>query len=80
VTSPAADADGYLWFFGRKKQVIVHDGSQHQPLRGRGRPWSTTPAVALAGAVGVHDTLHGENVRAYVTLAPRTARSLQRPT
>ena len=22
-----ADEDGYLWFFGRKKQVIVHDGS-----------------------------------------------------
>jgi long-chain acyl-CoA synthetase len=33
-----ADEDGYLWFFGRKKQVIVHDA------------------------------VHGENVRAYVTL------------
>jgi acyl-coenzyme A synthetase/AMP-(fatty) acid ligase len=27
------------------------------------------PAVAPAAAVGVHDTVHGENVRAYVTLA-----------
>ena len=26
------------------------------------------PAVDLAGAVGVHDEVHGENVRAYVTL------------
>jgi long-chain acyl-CoA synthetase len=26
-----ADADGYLWFFGRKKQVIVHDGSNISP-------------------------------------------------
>jgi len=26
------------------------------------------PAIALAGAVGVHDEVHGENVRAYVTL------------
>ncbi len=27
-----ADEDGYLWFFGRKKQVIVHDGSNVSPL------------------------------------------------
>ena len=27
------------------------------------------PRVALAGVVGVDDALHGENVRAYVTLA-----------
>jgi acyl-CoA synthetase (AMP-forming)/AMP-acid ligase II len=39
-----ADEHGYLWFFGRKKQVIVHDGSN------------------------IHDEVHGENVRAYVTL------------
>jgi long-chain acyl-CoA synthetase len=26
------------------------------------------PAVSPAGAVGVHDEVHGENVRAYVTL------------
>jgi long-chain acyl-CoA synthetase len=25
------DEDGYLWFFGRKKQVIVHDGSNISP-------------------------------------------------
>lgn len=22
------DADGYLWFHGRKKQIIVHDAAQ----------------------------------------------------
>jgi acyl-CoA synthetase (AMP-forming)/AMP-acid ligase II len=63
-----ADADGYLWFFGRKKQVIVHDGSNISPYEVEGA-LVDHPAVALAGAVGVHDTLHGENVRAYVTLA-----------
>ena len=26
-----ADEDGYLWFFGRKKQMIVHDGSNISP-------------------------------------------------
>jgi acyl-CoA synthetase (AMP-forming)/AMP-acid ligase II len=63
-----ADADGYLWFFGRKKQVIVHDGSNISPYEVEGALLDH-PSVALAGAVGVHDTVHGENVRAYVTLA-----------
>ncbi len=61
------DADGYLWFFGRKKQVIVHDGSNISPYEVEGA-LVEHPAIALAGAVGVHDTTHGENVRAYVTL------------
>jgi long-chain acyl-CoA synthetase len=62
-----ADDDGYLWFFGRKKQVIVHDGSNISPLEIEGA-LVEHPAIALAGVVGVHDTVHGENVRAYVTL------------
>jgi acyl-CoA synthetase (AMP-forming)/AMP-acid ligase II len=62
-----ADADGYLWFFGRKKQVIVHDGSNISPLEVEGA-LVEHPAIALAGVVGIHDTTHGENVRAYVTL------------
>ncbi len=63
-----ADEDGYLWFFGRKKQVIVHDGSNISPYEVEGA-LVEHPSVALAGAVGVHDSVHGENVRAYVTLA-----------
>jgi len=62
-----ADEDGYLWFFGRKKQVIVHDGSNISPYEVEGA-LVEHPAVALAGTVGVHDAVHGENVRAYVTL------------
>jgi acyl-CoA synthetase (AMP-forming)/AMP-acid ligase II len=62
-----ADEDGYLWFFGRKKQVIVHDGSNISPLEVESA-LTEHPSVALAGVVGVHDTVHGENVRAYVTL------------
>jgi len=62
-----ADGDGYLWFFGRKKQVIVHDGSNISPYEVEGA-LVEHPAVELAGVVGVHDTVHGENVRAYVTL------------
>ena len=62
-----ADQDGYLWFFGRKKQVIVHDGSNVSPLEVEGA-LVEHPAIDLAGVVGVHDEVHGENVRAYVTL------------
>jgi long-chain acyl-CoA synthetase len=68
-----ADEDGYLWFFGRKKQVIVHDGSNVSPLEVEGALMEH-PAVALAGVVGVHDVVHGENVRAYVTLRPDAPR------
>jgi acyl-coenzyme A synthetase/AMP-(fatty) acid ligase len=62
-----ADEDGYLWLFGRKKQVIVHDGSNVSPLEVEGA-LVEHPAVDLAGVVGVHDEVHGENVRAYITL------------
>jgi long-chain acyl-CoA synthetase len=62
-----ADGEGYLWFFGRKKQVIVHDGSNISPYEVEGA-LNEHPAVALAGAVGIHDEVHGENVRVYVTL------------
>jgi long-chain acyl-CoA synthetase len=68
-----ADGEGYLWFFGRKKQVIVHDGSNISPYEVEGALLDH-PAIALAGAVGVHDEVHGENVRAYVTLAEGASR------
>ena len=68
-----ADEDGYLWFFGRKKQVIVHDGSNISPLEVEGA-LVEHPAIALAGVVGIHDAVHGENVRAYVTLRPGAER------
>ena len=68
-----ADEDGYLWFFGRKKQVIVHDGSNISPLEVESA-LTEHPAIALAGVVGIHDAVHGESVRAYVTLRPGAAR------
>lgn len=61
------DDEDYLWFFGRKKQIIVHDGSNISPLEVEGA-LVEHPSVALAGVVGIHDTMHGENVRAYVTI------------
>ncbi|HEX4530367.1 MAG TPA: class I adenylate-forming enzyme family protein [Acidimicrobiia bacterium] len=62
-----ADDDGYLWFFGRKKQIIVHDGSNISPMEVEGA-LAEHPAVSLVGVVGIRDAVHGENVRAYVTV------------
>jgi long-chain acyl-CoA synthetase len=59
------DDDGCLWFFGRKKQIIVHDGSNISPQEVE-NALAEHPSVALAGAVGVHHDVHGEHVRAYV--------------
>jgi len=64
-----ADEDGYLWFHGRKKQIIIHDGSNICPQEVEAALLEHD-AVANAGVVGVQSPLHGENVRAYVTLDP----------
>jgi acyl-coenzyme A synthetase/AMP-(fatty) acid ligase len=68
-----ADDDGYFWFRGRRKQIIVHDGSNICPQEVEGA-LLTYPAVDSAGVVGVHDLMHGETVRAYITLRQGTAR------
>jgi acyl-CoA synthetase (AMP-forming)/AMP-acid ligase II len=64
-----ADEEGYLTFCGRKKQLIVHDGSNISPQEVEDALLQHA-AVAIAGVVGVRDLVHGENVRAYVTLRP----------
>lgn len=71
----AADEQNYLWFHGRKKQIIVHDGSNICPQEVEDSLLEH-PAVASAGVVGIHDLIHGENVRAYVTFRP----DVRRPT
>jgi acyl-coenzyme A synthetase/AMP-(fatty) acid ligase len=69
----AADEQVYLWFRGRKKQIIVHDGSNICPQEVEDSLLEHT-AVASAGVVGIHDLIHGETVRAYVVLRPEVAR------
>ncbi len=68
-----ADQDGYLWFCGRKKQIIVHDGSNIAPQEVEDALLDH-PSVEAVGVIGVHDLLHGENVRAYVELKQDAAK------
>jgi len=61
------DDEGYFSFCGRKKQIIVHNGSNICPQEVEGALLEH-PSVASAGVIGIHDLVHGENVRAYITL------------
>lgn len=69
----SADDDGYLRFTGRKKQIIIHDGSNISPQEIE-ETLQAHVTVADVGVVGVRDLVHGENVRAYVTLKPGATR------
>jgi acyl-coenzyme A synthetase/AMP-(fatty) acid ligase len=68
-----ADDDQYLWFRGRKKQIIVHDGSNIAPQEVEDALLEH-PAIENAGVIGIHDVVHGETVRAYITLRPGAPR------
>ena len=68
-----ADEDGYLYFCGRRKQIIVHDGSNITPQLVEGA-LVEHPSIDSAGVVGIHDLVHGENVRAYVAVRAGVAR------
>jgi acyl-CoA synthetase (AMP-forming)/AMP-acid ligase II len=65
----AIDSDGYVWFRGRKKQIIIHDGSNICPQEVE-ESLLEHEAVESAVVIGVHDLVHGENVRAYITWRP----------
>lgn len=59
------DCDGYLWFMGRKKDVIVRGGSNVSPLEVESA-LSDHPAVAESCVIGVPDPQWGQVVHAYV--------------
>jgi long-chain acyl-CoA synthetase len=67
----SVDADGYFWFHGRQKQIIIHDGSNICPQEVEAALLEHD-AVTSAGVVGVQSRMHGENVRAYITLETGT--------
>ncbi|OGR05623.1 MAG: hypothetical protein A3K23_01035 [Desulfobacca sp. RBG_16_58_9] len=74
------DEDGYYWFVGRKKNIIIRGGSNISP-REVEEVLFRHPAVKDACVVGKPDPAWGQTVKAYVSfkenLAPPTARDLQ---
>jgi long-chain acyl-CoA synthetase len=63
------DADGYLWFEGRKKEIVVRDGSSMSPQEIEEVLYNH-PAVLEVAVIGVPDPLpaRGEQVFAFVRL------------
>ena len=63
------DSDGYYWFRGRLKQIIVRAGSNISPQEVEEALYQH-PAVFEAGVVGKPDPVYGETVAAFVSLRP----------
>ena len=59
------DAEGYYWFAGRKKELIIRGGSNISPQEVEAVLYQH-PAVAEAGVIGISDETWGEVVVAYV--------------
>jgi len=62
-----SDEDGYFWFVGRKKEIIIRGGSNISPLEVEDAI-DENPAVLRSGVVGVPDAHFGQIVVAYVVL------------
>jgi long-chain acyl-CoA synthetase len=61
------DEDGFFWFAGRSKDIIIRGGSNISPGEVEDVLYAH-PAVYEAGVVGVPCAEMGQRVRAYVTL------------
>jgi long-chain acyl-CoA synthetase len=63
------DADGYLWFEGRKKEIIIRDGLNISPQDVEKAIYDH-PAVLEVAVIGMPDPIgaHGERLLAFVTV------------
>ena len=61
------DADGYYWFRGRKKEIVIRAGSNISPQEVEEALYRH-PAVLEVGVVGQPDSIYGEIVVAFVVL------------
>jgi long-chain acyl-CoA synthetase len=61
------DADGYFWFEGRVKQIIIRGGSNISPQEVEEALYHHL-AVLEAGVIGMPDSVHNERVIAFVAL------------
>src|SRR6185312_10912128 len=63
------DDDGFYWFMGRSKDIIIRGGSNISPGEVEDVLY-THPAVYEVGVVGLPDRELGERVVAHVSLKP----------
>jgi len=63
----SCDADGYYWFRGRKKEIIIRAGSNISPQEVEEALYRHA-AVGEVGVVGQPDPVYGEIVTAFVVL------------
>ena len=68
------DGDGYYWFQGRKKEIIIRGGSNISPQEVEEALYQH-PSVMEVGVVGVPDPILGERVIAFVAVRPTDAPS-----
>jgi long-chain acyl-CoA synthetase len=61
------DGDGFFWFDGRVKQIIVRGGSNISPQEVEEALYGH-PAVLEAGVIGLPSSVHGEIVIAFVAV------------
>jgi long-chain acyl-CoA synthetase len=63
------DEDGYFWITDRKKDIIIKGGENISPRKVE-EVLYTHPKVSEAAVVGVKDAKYGENIKAFIVLAP----------
>ena len=61
--------DGYLWFVGRQKEIIVTGGSNVSPQEVEAVLFQH-PEVREVGVIGIADRTRGERVVAFVSCTP----------
>jgi long-chain acyl-CoA synthetase len=66
------DADGYYWFKGRKKEIIVRGGSNISPQEVEEALYQHASIVEV-GVVGMPDPILGQRVIAFVSVRPTDA-------
>jgi long-chain acyl-CoA synthetase len=66
------DADGYYWFAGRKKEIIIRGGSNISPQEVEAAICEH-PAVGEVAVIGRPDPVWGETVTAWVVSRPGKA-------
>jgi long-chain acyl-CoA synthetase len=68
------DPDGVVWFEGRQKNIIVHDGANILPSEVES-VLCEDPSITDAVVVGVDSVRHGQDVCAFVTVDPEVPHS-----